>query len=367
MLKKYLRGYVEKINESEGILDVAIATDSSVDRDGESIDSDGWDFKSFKKNPVLLWAHNYREAPIGKVLDLRKDGDKILFRPQFAINISERAKEAFKFYKEGFLNAFSVGFIPKEKEGEKILKAELLEISAVPVPANPNALVSARSAKDLSKDILSEMEQNIDAKGVIGYKDFGIVENLDAPWDAGREVRQADVETLRKISTWFDAENADNKAAYKLPHHRASDLKAVWRGVSAAMAALLGARGGVDIPSGDRRGVYNHLSKHYAKFDKTPPEFKLIEAQVLKDVDFETEAYIAVQIIHADNEDIKTIKQDVDNIKKSLSRAKAKRESGRKESSKRSSVGEVVKDTKRVLQAVDKNVGEALRELKNIN
>ena len=58
----------------------------------------------------------------------------------------------------------------------------------------------------------------------------------------------------------------------KLPHHRPKDHAVVWNGVRAAMAALLGARGGVDIPAGDKRAVYNHLAAHYKEFDKVPPQ-----------------------------------------------------------------------------------------------
>ena len=39
------------------------------------------------------------------------------------------------------------------------------------------------------------------------------------------------------------------------------------------MAALMGARGGVDIPTQDRRAVYNHLARHYRQFKREPPEF----------------------------------------------------------------------------------------------
>jgi len=42
-------------------------------------------------------------------------------------------------------------------------------------------------------------------------------------------------------------------------------------------AALLGARGGVDIPSGDKRAVYNHLAAHYKEFDKVPPKVTFSE------------------------------------------------------------------------------------------
>lgn len=154
-MPQFLKGYVEKIeNVKDGTLSVAIATDSSVDRDGESIDPSGWDFNNFLKNPVLLWAHDYREMPIGKVTDITRDGDRVLFRPQFAIDENPKAKIIFDLFKKGFLNAFSVGFVPREwkdsqgPDGRTVrtfTQTELLEISAVPVPANANAVVLARS------------------------------------------------------------------------------------------------------------------------------------------------------------------------------------------------------------------------------
>lgn len=75
---------------------------------------------------------------------------------------------------------------------------------------------------------------------------------------------------------WYDPDKSETKAGYKLPHHVYSGdgLKTHWPGTAYAMAALLGARGGVSIPESDRRAVYNHLAKHYKEFGKEPPEFK---------------------------------------------------------------------------------------------
>ena len=72
---------------------------------------------------------------------------------------------------------------------------------------------------------------------------------------------------------WFDGENRETVGAYKLPHHVVSDgsLVAIWRGVTAAMGALLGARGGTDIPETERAGTYAHLAKHYRDNDREPP------------------------------------------------------------------------------------------------
>lgn len=145
-----LKGYVEKAEETEGLLDASVASNGIVDRDGEAINQDGWDIKSFKKNPQLLWAHNVREArpPIGKVTKIWFEGEgksKVMkFKAMFDM-ADDFAKDIWRKYKEGFLNAFSVGFIPLEREGSTYTKAELLEISAVPVPANPAALVEIRA------------------------------------------------------------------------------------------------------------------------------------------------------------------------------------------------------------------------------
>jgi phage head maturation protease len=122
----------------------------------------------------------------------------------------------------------------------------------------------------------------VDEKRVIPYKDLGYVENEAAAWDGPRQRREADVAKLLKMCAWYDSENPDSKGSYKLPHHQASDLKAVWRGVAAAMGALLGARDGADIPSGDRRRVYNHIARHYAHWDKEAPEFREYSPEELK-------------------------------------------------------------------------------------
>jgi hypothetical protein len=55
-------------------------------------------------------------------------------------------------------------------------------------------------------------------------------------------------------------------------------LKVVWAGVRSAMQVVAGARGGVDIPESDRKGVYLHLAEHYREFGKEPSPFEEIES-----------------------------------------------------------------------------------------
>ncbi len=65
----------------------------------------------------------------------------------------------------------------------------------------------------------------------------------------------------------------ENLTSYKLPFADFVDgsLRAVPRGVFAAAAALQGARGGVDFPSGDLTRAQNHLGRYYSKMDLRAP------------------------------------------------------------------------------------------------
>ena len=118
-----------------------VASDETVDRDGEVIKVNGWNVSSFNKNPVMLLFHDYHQLPVGK-WNVSTSKGKLIAEAEFAT--TEKAKEVEELVRGGFLSAVSVGFIVKqrdEQDPQVISKAELLEISWVPVPANPSALV----------------------------------------------------------------------------------------------------------------------------------------------------------------------------------------------------------------------------------
>ncbi|NVM21294.1 MAG: HK97 family phage prohead protease [Desulfobacterales bacterium] len=133
--------------------------------------------------------------------------------------------------------------------------------------------------ESLDREVI-ELEEN-ETKGVIPFR-----ETAKAPegekWDGPREIREAEVSDLKIMCCWFDSEKPDIKGSYKLPHHKAKGHAVVWRAVAQCMAILFGARGGVDVPSGDRKGIYNHLVKEYKRFDKEPPEFREYTEEELK-------------------------------------------------------------------------------------
>ncbi len=124
-----------------------VASTEDIDRDGEKILIDAWDLKNYKKSPVILCCHNWYsvEDVIGKAINIKQEGKKLIIEWVFS-KTNPKAILVKNLYDEGILKTVSVGFIPKEREWNTITKAELLELSFVPIPANPNALTDEQKA-----------------------------------------------------------------------------------------------------------------------------------------------------------------------------------------------------------------------------
>ncbi len=142
MIKKILKGYFKDYNKDTDLIEF-IASTGNEDREGEVIDPNGWDLNNVGKNLPLLWSHNAKELPIGKVVEARIEGDNLVTAVEFAHKVNDFAKKVYELVKAGFLNAVSVGFMPKAYDAEgKMISQELLELSIVNVPANQEALRS---------------------------------------------------------------------------------------------------------------------------------------------------------------------------------------------------------------------------------
>jgi HK97 family phage prohead protease len=152
-----------EIGEEDRTVTAVIST-GTVDREEEVLLPRGGSFDTYLKNPVVLWAHQYDEAPIARTLWIKSGNKKVTAKAQFAE--TPRAEEIYQLFKGGYLNAFSIGFLPTkshEPKPDEIQKRpewanarriydewELLEFSAVPVPANPEALALAVKTKDVT-------------------------------------------------------------------------------------------------------------------------------------------------------------------------------------------------------------------------
>src|SRR4051812_31661319 len=89
-----------------------VLSDATPDRMGDVIEADGWNLENFKKNPIALFNHR-SDFPIGKWVNLRTAGDKLLGHLQLAKKgTSERINEIISLVEQGILRTVSVGFLP---------------------------------------------------------------------------------------------------------------------------------------------------------------------------------------------------------------------------------------------------------------
>lgn len=132
-----------------------IASDETVDRSGEVIKISWWELWNFMKNPVIIANHIYKvENIVWKATNIYVEDSKLIVEWVFAE--TDLAKDVKTLYDWWFIKTVSVWFIPKERdENERniITRAELLEVSFVPVPCNPNAL---SLWKEVMEDLISK-------------------------------------------------------------------------------------------------------------------------------------------------------------------------------------------------------------------
>jgi len=192
MDKKVLRSYsfirAGNIDEEKLIIEHTINT-KALDRYGTVVLPKGAKVKNFLKNPVVLWCHNVDgkaiKIPIAKCLELTIEDDSIKTKTQFNAN-DELAVKVFNSCKDGFLNAWSIGFMPLEyirvtEENQDELNAkyglnlklkkkdfetnywgyyiipswELYEYSVVPVPGNPEALTDKAKETEYARELVT--------------------------------------------------------------------------------------------------------------------------------------------------------------------------------------------------------------------
>jgi len=151
IFKVYAADEIKALQDRQ--VQVVVST-GAVDRDHDTIDPHGWDLKNFKKaNGPVLFAHDYHSLPIAKTDKIWVEDEKLKALARFATAEEYAfADSVYKMVKGGFLNCASVGFRPmkhayvESQGGFEISKAELLEYSFVPVPANQECLVEAKAS-----------------------------------------------------------------------------------------------------------------------------------------------------------------------------------------------------------------------------
>ena len=145
-----------EVNKAENSITHVISTEK-INRYGQIVSQEGLNRKNYQKNPIVLFDHgggmgfdsptpeNTLKYVIGKSLWQKVDGKKTIAKTQFNKK-SEFAMEVYDFTTNGFLPAWSIGFMPdmesveKKKDAIYINKSELYEYSKVLIGAAPDAV-----------------------------------------------------------------------------------------------------------------------------------------------------------------------------------------------------------------------------------
>lgn len=132
-----------------------VASTETEDRMGDIIRQSGWKLEEYRRNPVGLWCHDSAGwtakggMPVCRGIRTAVERGELHWLAQFPTEAEyEFGALVFRMAANGYLNAVSVGFIPIKfsfldgGSGIEFTEQTLIEISIVPVPANPDALIS---------------------------------------------------------------------------------------------------------------------------------------------------------------------------------------------------------------------------------
>jgi len=103
----------------------------------------------------FLWSHNWNEV-IGRVVEAREDSKGLFIKVK--ISDIQRGRETMTMIKDGTIDRMSIGYRTIQYDydsatGIRTLKeVRLFEVSAVPIPANDNAIITGAKNDDLYGD-----------------------------------------------------------------------------------------------------------------------------------------------------------------------------------------------------------------------
>lgn len=136
------------------------ASTEAVDSYNTVVKADGWKLERYSKNPVVLFGHASYSLPIGKGRAFVEGAELMLDVEFLSAEENPLAEQTLRIVDKGLMGA-SVGFKPLAEEYDEsretgdpwqdlfypplnYTEAELLEVSVVTIPANPETLPVGR-------------------------------------------------------------------------------------------------------------------------------------------------------------------------------------------------------------------------------
>ena len=274
----YIEGWGNRAYNDEGA--------ELKDRDGDVVLPSAYKLDNFKANPVILYQHN-RDSVIGKAIDVQILPQGLHIKAAIYRDLDQKA---FTAIKAGVVSTFSIGFqatdgFYKEDSDTFYFSAvELLEVSAVTIPAQPQSTFSTTESPCGNGQCMLSI-QEVSTKG-FDKETATVQKDLSVSTKKWSNVNKSDM-----LAEVHDSEDADiikdaylivgditKRNTFKFPHHEFVEgkLKLSVGGLKSAFAALKGSE------KFDEAHVEaaKHLMKH---FDE------LVESDLLESVPDELE------------------------------------------------------------------------------
>lgn len=173
-LRGYVRAGIEEARADVSLPVTFVASTEGIKRDGNNLQMEDWDFSRYSKLPVILWSHDMwgDRLPLGRG-DLRFEGRNLL------VDVTYDTADAFAMQVR---NKALMGIVGasvqwdevalEDEAGNRRVVNQLLEISNVPVPLDPDAipmreragLRSLRSALDAVLEEGDPEEADVEAE-----------------------------------------------------------------------------------------------------------------------------------------------------------------------------------------------------------
>lgn len=159
---------IKTVSEDRRIIR-GVATTPATDRVGDIVEPLGVSFK----NPMpLLWQHKH-DKPVGFVKFDKPTKDGITFEAELPTiaeegTLRDRIEEAWQSVKAGLVSAVSIGFRAVEYAfmddgGIRFSKSEVYELSLVTIPANAEAVITAKNFDAEMVSVIKSFDTNAPA------------------------------------------------------------------------------------------------------------------------------------------------------------------------------------------------------------
>ncbi len=176
IIRKTYEAVETKAAEGENRTLVVTISTKNPDRSGDVVLPEGMISDRYLRNPVVAAFHDYHQPAIARTVSLQVTDNSVIAKLEFLPKgIYPLADILYEQYKAGFMNAWSIGYIPKKRTdldptnpytgGHQEDEWELLEYSAVLVPDNPEALTMLRSKgiDEKTLDHAQHIEKEVEA------------------------------------------------------------------------------------------------------------------------------------------------------------------------------------------------------------